>query len=96
MPASPWPLRASARLSCSTPSSCSALIVSLPLYGFQVAYLTVAIIGVLLLAFLAGLVVLFTKGDERAAEAGAHDRRQGCRSSSPRRCRGCSPGWWPG
>ena len=45
-----------------------ALIVSLPLYGFQVAYLTVAIIGVLLMAFLAGLVVLFTKGDERAAK----------------------------
>jgi non-canonical purine NTP pyrophosphatase (RdgB/HAM1 family) len=44
-----------------------ALIVSIPLYGFQPAYLTVAIIGVLLLAFLAGLVVLFTKGDERAA-----------------------------
>ncbi len=43
------------------------LIVSIPLYGFQPAYLTVAIIGVLLLAFLAGLVVLFTKGDERAA-----------------------------
>jgi hypothetical protein len=45
-----------------------ALIVSLPLYGFQVAYLTVAIIGVVLMAFLAGLVVLFTKGDERAAK----------------------------
>ena len=53
-----------------------ALIVSLPLYGFQVAYLTVAIIGVLLMAFLAGLVVLFTKGDERAGEAGAGHRRQ--------------------
>ena len=45
-----------------------ALIVSLPLYGFQVAYLTVAIIGVLLMAFLGGLIVLFTKGDERAAK----------------------------
>jgi uncharacterized protein (TIRG00374 family) len=45
-----------------------ALILSLPLYGFQLAYLTVAIIGVLLMAFLAGLIVLFTKGDRRAAK----------------------------
>ena len=44
-----------------------ALMVSIPLYGFQPAYLSVALIGVLLMAFLAGLVVLFTKGDERAA-----------------------------
>jgi non-canonical purine NTP pyrophosphatase (RdgB/HAM1 family) len=45
-----------------------ALIVSLPLYGFQLAYLTVAVIGVLLMAFLAALIVLFTKGNERAAK----------------------------
>jgi uncharacterized protein (TIRG00374 family) len=45
-----------------------ALIVSLPLYGFQLAYLFVAIVGVLLMAFLAGLVVLFTRGDQRAAK----------------------------
>ena len=45
-----------------------ALIVSLPLYGFQLAYLFVAVIGVVLMAFLAGLVVLFTKGDQRAAK----------------------------
>jgi hypothetical protein len=45
-----------------------ALIVSLPLYGFQLAYLFVAVIGVLLMAFLAGLVVLFTKGDQRAGK----------------------------
>jgi non-canonical purine NTP pyrophosphatase (RdgB/HAM1 family) len=45
-----------------------ALIVSLPLYGFQLAYLLVAVIGVILMAFLAGLVVLFTKGDQRAAK----------------------------
>jgi hypothetical protein len=45
-----------------------ALIVSLPLYGFQLAYLFVALIGVMLMVFLAGLVVLFTKGDQRAAK----------------------------
>lgn len=42
------------------------LLVSLPLYGFQLVYLFVAIVGIILMAALAGLVVLFTKGDQRA------------------------------
>lgn len=43
-----------------------ALVASLPIYGFRVAYLSVAILGLLLMAFIAGLVVLMTKGDKRA------------------------------
>lgn len=43
-----------------------ALLVSLPLYGFQPVYLFVAILGIMLMSALAGVVVLFTKGDKRA------------------------------
>jgi hypothetical protein len=44
-----------------------ALIVSIPLTGFNPIYATAAIIGALLLAAFAGLVLLLTKGEERAA-----------------------------
>jgi hypothetical protein len=43
-----------------------ALVASLPIYGFRVAYLFVAILGLLLMAFIAGVVILMTKGNERA------------------------------
>ena len=43
-----------------------ALLVSLPLYGFQSGYLFVAVIGLLLMAGIALLVILLTKGDQRA------------------------------
>ena len=43
-----------------------ALLVSLPIYGFQSGYLFVAVAGLLLMAFIAGLVILLTKGDKRA------------------------------
>jgi uncharacterized protein (TIRG00374 family) len=43
-----------------------ALVASLPIYGFRVAYLFVAVLGLLLMAFIAGIVILMTKGDERA------------------------------
>jgi uncharacterized protein (TIRG00374 family) len=43
-----------------------ALVISLPVYGFQSGYLFVAVAGLLLMAFIAGLVVLLTRGDERA------------------------------
>ena len=43
-----------------------ALLVSLPLYGFQSGYLFVAVIGMLLMAAIASLVILLTKGDQRA------------------------------
>jgi putative heme transporter len=43
-----------------------ALLVSLPLYGFQSGYLFVAVIGILLMAGIASLVILLTKGDQRA------------------------------
>jgi uncharacterized membrane protein YbhN (UPF0104 family) len=46
-----------------------ALIVSIPLTGFNPIYATVAIIGALLLAAFAALVLLVTKGEERAAIA---------------------------
>jgi hypothetical protein len=43
-----------------------ALLASLPLYGFHLVYLSAALLGLLLMAALAGLVVLFTRGNERA------------------------------
>ena len=43
-----------------------ALLVSLPLYGLQSGYLFVALIGMLLMIGIASLVILLTKGDERA------------------------------
>ena len=43
-----------------------ALIVSIPLTGFNPIYATAAIIGALLLAAFAGLVFFLTKGEERA------------------------------
>ena len=44
-----------------------ALIVSIPVSGFNPIYATAAIVGALLLAVFAGLVFLLTKGKERAA-----------------------------
>lgn len=44
----------------------AALVASLPLYGFHIVYLSVAIAGLLMMAVVSGLVVLLTKGDERA------------------------------
>ncbi len=44
-----------------------ALLVSLPLYGLQSGYLFVAVIGLLLMAAIASLVILLTRGDQRAA-----------------------------
>jgi hypothetical protein len=44
-----------------------ALIISIPLSGFNPIYATAAIVGALLLAGFAGLVLLLTKGEERAA-----------------------------
>jgi uncharacterized protein (TIRG00374 family) len=44
-----------------------ALIVSIPVSGFNPVYATAAVVGALLLAVFAGLVFLLTKGKERAA-----------------------------
>jgi hypothetical protein len=44
-----------------------ALIVSILESGFNPIYATAAIVGVLLLAAFAGLVLLLTKGEERAS-----------------------------
>jgi uncharacterized protein (TIRG00374 family) len=49
-----------------------ALIVSIPLTGFNPIYATAAIIGALLLAAFAALVLFLTKGEERAAIALRH------------------------
>lgn len=46
-----------------------ALIVSIPLTGFNPIYATAAIIGAFLLAGFAGVVLLLTKGEEHAAIA---------------------------
>lgn len=43
-----------------------ALLISIPLNGFRPAYVTAAIVGVLLLAFAAGLVYLLIEGRDRA------------------------------
>lgn len=43
-----------------------ALLISIPLNGFRTAYVTAAIVGVLLLAFAAGLVYLLIEGTNRA------------------------------
>ena len=43
-----------------------ALLISIPLNGFRTAYVTAAIIGVLLLAFAAGLVYFLVEGRNRA------------------------------
>ena len=44
-----------------------ALIVSVPVSGFNPIYATAAIVGALLLAAFAGLVLLLTRGEEKAA-----------------------------
>ncbi|EQD80071.1 integral membrane protein-like protein, partial [mine drainage metagenome] len=44
-----------------------AVIVSIPLTGFNPIYATAAIVGALLLAAFAGMVLLLTRGEERAA-----------------------------
>ena len=44
----------------------AALVASVPLYGFHLVYSSVALAGLLLMGVVAGLVVLLTKGDQRA------------------------------
>lgn len=46
-----------------------ALIVSIPLTGFNPIYATAAIVGALVLAAFAGVVLLVTRGEDRAAGA---------------------------
>jgi len=46
-----------------------ALVVSLPLYGFNPLYGAAAAVGAVLIALFAGLVMLFTKGEQRAVRA---------------------------
>jgi uncharacterized protein (TIRG00374 family) len=43
-----------------------ALVISIPLYGFNPLYIVPAILGVLLIGFVAGLAILFTRGEERS------------------------------
>lgn len=45
-----------------------ALIVSIPLSGFNPLYATAAIVGAVVLAAFAGLVLLVTRGEDRAAD----------------------------
>ncbi|MGA2528261.1 MAG: YbhN family protein [Acidimicrobiales bacterium] len=46
-----------------------ALVISIPLHGFNSAYVTVAVVGVVLLASFAALVLAFTRGEAHAARA---------------------------
>jgi len=53
-----------------------ALVISIPLHGFNSAYVTVAVVGAVLLAAFGVLVLLFTRGEAHAAKAlGAIARR---------------------
>ena len=44
-----------------------ALVVSIPIHGFNTAYVTAAIVGALLIGGFSALVALLTRGEERAA-----------------------------
>jgi uncharacterized protein (TIRG00374 family) len=44
-----------------------ALVISIPLYGFSPLYGTAAIVGVVLIGAFSGLVLLLTRGEDRAA-----------------------------
>src|SRR5579875_294048 len=44
----------------------AALVVSLPIYGFHVIYVSVVAAGLVLMGSVAAIVVLMTKGDQRA------------------------------
>src|SRR5438105_2201468 len=44
-----------------------ALVISIPLRGFNPLYAVAALVGVLLMAAVAALVLLFTRGEDRAA-----------------------------
>ncbi|MBO0730906.1 MAG: UPF0104 family protein [Acidimicrobiaceae bacterium] len=45
----------------------AALVVSIPVWGFSAPYLTAAAVGAVLLAFLATMVWVLTRGEDRAA-----------------------------
>jgi uncharacterized protein (TIRG00374 family) len=45
------------------------LMVSIPMRGFDARYITAAIVGTVLIGFCTGLVLLLTRGKERAAKA---------------------------
>jgi hypothetical protein len=46
-----------------------ALVISIPLHGFNKAYVTVAIVGVVLLAAMGALILLLTRGEAHATRA---------------------------
>ena len=46
-----------------------ALVISIPLHGFNSAYVTVAVVGAVLLAAFAALVLAFTRGEAHATRA---------------------------
>jgi len=46
-----------------------ALVISIPLHGFNSAYVTVAVVGAVLLAAFGALVLAFTRGEAHAARA---------------------------
>lgn len=44
----------------------TALVVSIPLYGFNPLYVTASVLGVLLIGFVAAIALFMTRGEERA------------------------------
>ena len=59
-----------------------ALLVSIPLRGYNPLYGFAAILGVLLLSIFAGLIALLTRGEKQAEHVRAPAWRHACRSSS--------------
>ncbi len=61
-----------------------ALLISIPLQGYNPLYGFAAILGVLLLAIFAGLVFLLTRGEKQAEQLRAPGGRHACPSCGPR------------
>ncbi len=57
-----------------------ALLISVPLHGYNPLYGFAAILGVLLLGIFAGLIVLLTRGEKQANAVPQQVGRASCRS----------------
>ena len=71
---SPWPRSASGSAVVLNLLLWLALLISIPLHGFNPLYLTAAIVGLVLLLAMAALVLLLMKGTDRAERVLAGDR----------------------
>ena len=90
-PASAWPPRASGSAVVLNAIFWLALLISIPLTGFNPLYGFAAIAGVILLGLFAGTVLLLTRGKHAAAHHDAWPSTS--RSSTPTRSRRWSRRW---